>query len=80
MNPIKVTLLRRYDENGAFTHDTDIEFGVVIPNKNSMYRFAGAYELKPLNIFPCHKCNELGDDTEIDNAFCPYCLDSLQVN
>ena len=76
-SPIKATLLRRYDENGAFTHDTEIKFGVFIPDKNSMYRFAGVYELNPLNIFPCHKCNEIVDDTEIDNAFCPHCLDSL---
>lgn len=74
---MKVTILRRYDENGAFTHDVEIKFGVVIPDKKSMYRFGGIYELKALNMYPCHKCNELVDNTEIDNAFCPHCLDSL---
>jgi hypothetical protein len=40
---ITVSLWKRYDENGAFTHDTEIHLGIVEPPKNSMWRFDSAY-------------------------------------
>ena len=72
-----ITILKRYDVNGAFTHDFDFRIGIVKTEKNSMYKLHGVFKLVRLDIFECHKCGELIDSTEDEHVFCPHCLDSL---
>jgi hypothetical protein len=70
---MRVTILRRYDMNGAFTHDIDIKLGVVIPDENSMYRFAGVYKLTPLDIILCTKCRKLTEHKGKFDVGCEHC-------
>ena len=75
---MKATLLKRYDSNGAFTHDFAVELGEFTPSKDSMWRFAGFIDVDLNKEFKekedeCFKCHE--SYTELyGDAFCPHCL------
>lgn len=39
-----ISIWKRYDSNGAWTHDIEIHLGVIYPPKDSMWRFDSAYK------------------------------------
>jgi hypothetical protein len=50
-----VTLVKRYDENGAWTHDMDVMMGVITPDslRNSQWKVDEYIDIKELK-----ECNE----------------------
>jgi len=45
---MKITILRRYDINGASCPDFDVEMGVVEPNEDSMWRAVEVVDIDEL--------------------------------
>jgi len=45
----EVSLLKRYDDNGAWTHDTELKFGEHVPPSDSMWKLDAVYLVNPLN-------------------------------
>jgi len=46
MIKLTITILKRYDINGAFTHDIDIIHSDFTPPENSMWRVAKKIEVE----------------------------------
>ena len=46
MIKMTITILKRYDINGAFTHDIDIKHFDYTPPDNSMWRVAKKFEVE----------------------------------
>jgi hypothetical protein len=45
----EVSLLKRYDDNGAWTHDAELKFGEHVPPSDSMWKLDAVYLVNPLN-------------------------------
>lgn len=75
-----ISVFKRYDDNGAWTHDFAFEIGLVKPDEKSMFRFDHALRVNEgnkLDVSECPKCKSLIDSTYEDHVFCPNCLFSL---
>lgn len=65
-----ITLLKRYDENGAWTHDMDVRMGVITPDdlrqsQWCVHEYVDIEELKENNMTLEEECENLAEENRM---------------